>query len=252
MKRLMLPVTIMLVGCGGGGESGEAAGGGDTAYEAAQPLGTGSVAGVINFSGAAPANPAIDMAEEPECVAKYEDTPMDPVAVVNDGKLANVFVRVVGGLPGGPYPAPSEPSVIDQDGCLYNPRVLGVMVDQPLEIRNSDPLLHNIKAVPTENRGFNISQPREGMTTTRRFRTPEIMVPLECNVHGWMKAYVGVSEHPYFATSGEDGTFSIGGLPAGTYQIEAWHERFGTLAAEVTVGDGETASLEFTFSAGTS
>ena len=78
------------------------------------------------------------------------------------------------------------------------------------------------------------------------------MVPFECNVHGWMKAYIGVSEHPYFATSGADGTFSITGLPAGTYQVEAWHERLGTQTAEVTVGDGETGSVGFSFSAGTS
>jgi hypothetical protein len=174
------------------------------------------------------------------------------VVVVSGGKLGNVFVRVVGGLPDGPYPTPSAPAVIDQDGCLYQPRVLGVMVDQALEIRNSDPLMHNIKAVPSENRGFNISQPRAGMTTTRRFSTPEVMVPFECNVHGWMKAYIGVTEHPYFATSGADGAFSITGLPAGTYQLEAWHERFGTLTAEVTVGDGQTEAVEFNYSAGTS
>ena len=121
------------------------------------------------------------------------------------------------------------------------------MVGQDLEIRNSDPIMHNIKAVPIENRGFNISQPKAGMTSTRSFRTPEIMVPLECNVHGWMHAHVGVMEHPYFDVSGADGSFTIEGLPAGTYQIEAWHEVFGTRTGSVTVADDETGAVAFTF-----
>ena len=187
------------------------------------------------------------MADEPDCVAKFTGTPVDPIVSVTDGHLANVFIRVVGGLPGGPYPMPSGPARINQDGCLYTPRVLGAMVGQPIEISNSDPLLHNIKAVPTENRPFNLSQPRAGMTTTRTFNTAEVMVPLECNVHGWMNAYVGVVDHPYFAVSGADGSFTIGGLPAGTYQVEAWHETLGTQTGEVTVEADGSASLNLTF-----
>jgi len=137
--------------------------------------------------------------------------------------------------------------VIDQDGCLYHPRVFGVMAGQPIEIRNSDPVLHNIKAVPTANRGFNISQPGQGMKTTRTFSTAEIMVPLECNVHGWMNAFVGVMSHPFFATSGPDGSFSIQGLPAGTYELEAWHEKLGTRTLSVTVAENGTAAAEFSF-----
>ena len=244
MRRLLATSVIVCVACGGGDAG--SAGGGDEAAVAA-PLGNATISGVVNFAGAAPANPAIDMAEEPECAAKYSESPTNPVVSVADGKLASVFVRVVGGLPGGPYPMPSSTPAIDQDGCLYNPRVMGVMVGQEFEIRNSDPLLHNIKAVPTENRLFNISQPRAGMTTRKTFNAPEIMVPLECNVHGWMNAYIGVVEHPYFATSGEDGAFTIGGLPAGTYQLEAWHETLGTQTAEVTVAEDGTVTVEFTF-----
>lgn len=250
MKRLLLPAVMLLIGCGGGESGGaESTGGEETASVA--PLGTAAIAGSVNLTGTPPDNPMIDMSEEQACVDAHGATTADPVVVANDGKLANVFVRVVGGLPGGPYPQPTQPAVVDQSGCLYHPRVLGVMVGQDLEIRNSDPMLHNIKAVPTENRGFNISQPRAGMTSTRSFATPEVMVPLECNVHGWMKAYVGVTDNPYFATSGEDGGFSIGGLPAGTYQLEAWHELFGTTTTEVTVAEGETATVDFSFAAGT-
>jgi hypothetical protein len=125
--------------------------------------------------------------------------------------------------------------------------VFGVLVGQSIEIRNSDPVLHNIKAVPSANRGFNISQPTQGMTTTRRFDTPEVMVPLECNVHGWMNAWVGVLTHPFFAVSAENGSFTIGGLPAGTYEVEAWHETMGTKTATVTVAEGAAATVEFSF-----
>ncbi len=248
MRHLVACSIIGVLACGGG--EGGSDGGDDAATVA--PLGTASINGVVTFDGTPPANPTIDMADEPECVAKYTDDARDPIVSVTDGMLANVFVRVTGGLPAGPYPMPASPAVIDQDGCLYHPRVLGVMVGQDLDIRNSDPLQHNIKAVPTEQRGFNISQPRAGMTTTRSFNTPEVMVPLECSVHGWMNAYLGVVDHPYFATSGADGTFSIPGLPAGSYTLEAWHETLGTRTLEVEVDDGGSVTVTLVFGSSTS
>jgi hypothetical protein len=122
------------------------------------------------------------------------------------------------------------------------------MAGQSLTILNSDSLLHNIKAVPTANRGFNVSQPRAGMTRDQVFTEPEIMVPLECNVHGWMNAYVGVVAHPYFATSGENGAFTIGGLPPGTYQRRLGSS-LGTKTAEVTIGPDGAGTVTFTFGA---
>jgi len=249
MRRMFLLATACSVLACGGGESGGNAADGDAGggAQTAAPLGSGVLSGVVNFDGTPPRNPPIDMSTESECASAYANGPSDPVVVVTGGKLKNVFVRVTGGLPAGPYPTPGQPAVIDQTHCLYEPRILGVMVNQPLEIRNSDPLLHNIKAVPQQNRPFNISQPRAGMTTTRTFAEPEIMVPLECNVHGWMQAYVGVVEHPYFATSAEDGTFRIQGLPPGTYQIETWHESLGTRTGEVTIGPDGQGSVTLTY-----
>ena len=252
MRRLLLGTVLAVLACGGGeeGANASAAGAEGAAGGAADtgPRGSGVIAGTVSFTGTVPANPAIDMSEEPACRDKHTGGVQNVQYAVKDGKLGNVFVHVKSGLPqGARYSAPSQPVVLDQDGCLYEPRVFGVMVGQPLEIRNSDPLLHNIKAVPTENRGFNISQPTEGMKTTRTFNTAEVMVPLECNVHGWMNAFVGVKEHPFFATAGEDGTFRIEGLPAGTYEVEAWHEKLGTRTTTVTVTEGATATADFSF-----
>src|SRR5437870_5824942 len=138
--------------------------------------GAKAVGGTVKFTGTAPANPKIDMSEEPTCKAKTPNA-VDPVVVVNKGGLANVFISVKSGLPaGGKYTAPTTPVTIDQSGCLYHPRVLGVMVNQPIEIKNSDAVLHNIKAVPKKNRGFNISQPSAGMKTTRSFAVAEAPV----------------------------------------------------------------------------
>jgi len=211
-----------------------------------------TITGKVKFTGARPTNPRIDMTEEAACKAKYKTTPptAETVVVNANGTLENVFVYVKAGLPAdAKYPTPATPVVIDQDGCRYHPHVLGIMVGQSLEIRNSDPVLHNIKAKPVKNRPFNVSQPSAGMKTTRTFAASEVMIPLECNVHGWMNAYVGVLPHPFFAVTGADGSFSIKGLPAGTYTIEAWHEKYGTQTATVTVPATGTKAADFTFAA---
>jgi len=257
MRRMMLGAAALALGVWGcGGKSADNASAGSTGSGsgaaapsgAAGPTGTASVSGVIHFTGAAPANPKIDMSQESACAGKYQSPPTDPQYVVKDGKLGNVFVYVDSGVPNGAKYTAAAADTIDQNGCLYHPRVFGAVVGEDIVIKNSDNVLHNIKAVPKVNRGFNISQPSAGMTSKRTFASPEVMVPLECNVHGWMHAYVGVLPHPFFATSGEDGSFSIKNLPAGTYTIKAWHEKLGTQQTTVTVGAGETKTADFTFS----
>jgi plastocyanin len=221
------------------------------AVASAGALGAASVSGEVKFVGQPPANPAIDMSEEPKCKADYTTTPHERIVVVNpNGTLADVFVYVKTGLPSdAKYPTPSTPVVIDQKGCMYHPRVFGIMVGQTLEIRNNDPLLHNIKALGKDNRPFNISQPAAGMTTNRTFTAPEVMLPFECNVHGWMHAYAGVLPHPFFATTGTDGKFTIANLPAGTYTVEAWHPKYGAQTTTVTVADGEAKTVGFSYAA---
>src|SRR5882757_8548341 len=181
----------------------------------------GTITGKIKFTGIAPKNPTIDMSDETVCKTKYKTTPTEENVVAGPANaLANVFVYVSAGVPATQqFTAPTTPVILDQDGCRYHPHVFGVMVGQPLEIKNSDPLLHNIKALAKKNRGFNVSQPNAGMTKNVTFTAPELMVNLECNVHGWMHAYLGVRPDPFFAVTGPDGSFSIKGLPPGSYTI---------------------------------
>ena len=209
-----------------------------------------TVTGKVKFVGKAPANPLIDMSEEAKCAAKYTTPPREPIVQVNaNGALANVFVYVKTGLPAdAKYPTPATPVTIDQSGCLYHPRVFGIMVGQTLAIKNSDGILHNIKALGKKNRPFNISQPTT-MTTNRSFTTVEVMLPFECNVHGWMHAWAGVLAHPFFSATGTDGSFSIKGLPPGTYTLEAFHEKYGTQTATVTVKAAEAKTADFTYTA---
>ena len=168
----------------------------------------------------------------------------------SDGKsLANVFVYVKDGLGNYVYDLPTAPVTLDQDGCRYHPHVFGIRVNQPLEIVNNDPTLHNIHALPENNREFNTGQPIEGMKMTHTFTAVEVMVPFKCDVHGWMNAYVGVLDHPYFAITDVAGKYTLEGLPPGTYTIEAWHERLGASTQSVTLGPKETKDVPFTFNA---
>ncbi len=245
-------MVFAAVGCGGGGETGEDNPPAQTDAPAApaQVADAATLNVVVNFAGAAPAMAAIDMAEEKVCADKHSGGAKVEDVVVNGGKLQNVFVYVKDGL-SGTHAAPSDNVTIDQNGCVYQPHVAGVMVGQNLVFKNSDGILHNVKAVPTANRGFNITQPSAGDAAPKVFTTKEVMVPVECNVHGWMKSYVGVLDHPYFAVSGTDGGAKIGNLPPGTYTLEAWHEKYGTQTQSVTVGPNESKDVVFNFSAKT-
>jgi len=253
---LMTALLPALLACGGksddaGSDDGAVAGG--DANAAAAPAGGGAIEGTVRFTGNAPANPAIDMSEEEACAKQYTGQPTDSVVIVHDGKLQDVVVYVKSGLPAGQkWAVPAQAVVVDQKGCQYHPKNLAMMAGQKFEIRNSDPVLHNIKAVPTKNRGFNISQPSAGMKTERTFTAEEMGLPLQCNVHSWMHANVSVLPHPFSAVSGDDGTFRITGLPAGTYELEAHHVRLGTRTMSVTVPETGSATADFTFGAAAS
>jgi plastocyanin len=167
--------------------------------------------------------------------------------VGSDGKsLGNVFVYVKDGLGNYVFDAPTETAKIDQQNCRYHPHVFGMRVGQKLEIVNSDPTMHNIHAMPKTNSEFNTAEPMP-MKTEHVFNTKEVMVPFKCDVHGWMNAYVGVMDNPYYAVTDKDGKFELKSLPPGTYTIEAWHEKLGVTSQSVTLGAKETKDVTFTF-----
>jgi plastocyanin len=158
------------------------------------------------------------------------------------------FVRIAGGLEGKHFGVPAEPVVVDQAGCAYRPHVVGAVAGQTIRFLNSDETLHNVNAVCTANKRFNVSFPMKGITHEKQFTTPE-MVHLKCQVHPWMSAYVGVSDHPFFAVSEADGRFAITGVPPGDYSVEIWHETFGKQNVNVTVPPSGTATADATFKA---
>ena len=214
------------------------------------PATAGELTGKVVLNGTAPKNELIKMNADPECGKVNQGPQSQETFTVGAGNtLQNVFVYVKDGLGNYTYDIPKTSVVIDQKGCRYHPHVFGIRVGQPLEIVNSDPTLHNIHAMPRENMEFNTGQPVQGMKTTKTFTDNEVMVPIKCDVHGWMNAYVGVLNHPYFAVSGADGKFDIKTLPPGTYTIEAWHEKLGSATQKVTIGPKQTQDITFTFTA---
>ncbi len=251
-------LALTVFACGGGNKNQDLlndTGGGSTAASGGGPkvdaATAGEVKGVVSLDGMAPKNEAIRMNADPVCIREAKGPQaQESYMVGSDGKsLANVFVYVKDGLGSFSYDPPTDMAKIDQRECRYHPHVFGVRVGQPIEIINDDPTLHNIHAVPKVNSEFNNGQPIQGMKMTHVFDKPEVMVPFKCVRHGWMNAYVGVLDHPYFAVTDAAGSFDIKNLPPGTYTIEAWHEKLGTMQAKVTVGAKETKDVPFTFKA---
>jgi plastocyanin len=251
---LGVALAATAIACGGGSKetpavvpAGGPAGGGSKVDEAT----AGGVKGAVMLDGTAPKNEPIKMNADPVCV-KANTTPQfqETFETGGDGKsLGNVFVYVKDGLGTYMYDPPTGQARIDQKDCRYHPHVFGVRVGQPIEILNSDPTLHNIHATPKANQEFNNGQPIQGMKMTHTFTAKEVMVPFKCDVHGWMNAYVGVLDHPYFSTTDKDGKFDLKSVPPGTYTIEAWHEKLGTQEQKVTIGPKETKEITFTFKA---
>src|SRR4051812_23269669 len=208
-----------------------------------------SVTGTITFDGKAPALKPLAMDAAPECAKKHSGpVPSEMLVLGNGNTMANILVYVSKGVPAGKtYPAPKTPVVLDQNGCQYKPHVMGIMIDQPYRILNSDGVLHNIHSLPKVNSSFNKPMPPTLKETTTTFTKPEPIFQIKCDVHPWMLAYIGVFTHPFYAVTGADGKFTISGLDPGTYEITAWHERLGTQTASVTVGASDTKSQNFKF-----
>ncbi len=231
--------------CGGNAAPPPAA----TAGPAVDPATAATITATVTFEGQPPAPEMITLTGDPKCVSENggPQRAVERIVVGDNQSLQNVFVYVKDGLVSFGFPIPSAPVVLDQDKCRYTPRVLGVRVGQTLQVHNSDPLLHNVRSNGVINQAFNKSTPLEGVSFNHTFATKEVMVPFKCDVHGWMSAYVGVLDHPYFGTTAQDGKVVLANLPPGTYTIEAWHETLGTRTQQVTIAAKESKDVGFTF-----
>jgi plastocyanin len=255
LRGLMAPALAFAVAtaaCGGGGNEPAPASSGAAAPAGApaatvDPATAATITGTIKLEGTAGKPQPIKMNADPVCVREGKGTTTEFIIAGEDGSLQNVFVYVKDGLGGRTFQPASQPVVLDQKGCHYTPHVFGIQVGQPLHITNSDPTLHNVHALPKANQEFNTGQPIQGMKYEHTFSAKEVMVPFKCDVHGWMNAYAGVLDHPFFAVTDASGKFELKGLPPGDYTIEAWHEKLGAQEQKITVGAKESKDANFSF-----
>ncbi len=246
-------VALAFVGCGGKKEEAPTASPSASAPAGGKTIdaGTaGSVAGTVTLDGKAPAAKAINMSAEPYCQKAHASPVVPPEVVTGEkGALANVVVFVKDPMGDYVFQTPSASVVLDQKGCMYDPHVIATMAGQTVEVKNDDQTTHNIHPMPKDNREWNKSQPPGAAPIDDSFARAELAIPVKCNVHPWMKSYIFVFKHPYYAVTGKDGSFTLSNLPPGTYTIEAWQEKYGTLDQSVTIGPKESKTVSFTFKA---
>lgn len=260
---LSIALSLLALGsaCSGGGPTNTANSnaGGATADVGPYSGPTGTISGVISFNGTPPAPRKIDTTADPVCGQKNPNLMTDDT-LVKDGKLANTFVyvkegTVEAGKKIGDYswPTPTTAAKLDQNGCHYAPHVLGVQVNQKIDITNSDATQHNIHWTPKLNPEWNQSQANGAPPIEKSFSRAEVLVPVKCNQHPWMKGYIGVLKHPLFAVSSDTGAFEIKGVPPGTYTVVAWKEGGANgeeKTMQVTVPANGSAKADFAFGAG--
>ncbi len=237
---------LLLAGCSKKEEtptSESAAPAGAPAATPIDPATVASVSGTVKFDGAAPKPAKIDMSQDPACKGANQSETM----AVDNGNLANVFVYVKEGLGDRAFAAPAEAASLDQQGCRYHPHVLGVMVGQKVEIKNDDPTTHNIHPTPANNREWNESQPPKAAALEKDFAREEIMLPVKCNQHPWMKMYINVVKSPFYAVTGADGKYEIKGLPPGDYTLAFVQEKLGEQTQKVTLAAKDSKTVDASF-----
>ena len=209
----------------------------------------GVIRGTIHFTGKKPAAKVISLDADPQCEKMHAGATLtdDGVVLGAGGAVGNVFVYLKTGLEGKTFAVPAAAAVMDQKGCWFGPRVLGMQTGQVLQVTNSDPVTHNIHPQPRKSRDWNQSQAPGDAPLRRKFAVPEVMIPVKCNVHNWMHAWIGVVDHPYFAVTGTDGTFEIRNVPPGNYTVAVWQETLGSDEQAVTLAASAKSELTFTF-----
>jgi plastocyanin len=207
------------------------------------PATAATVSGTVKLEGAAPKPAKIDMSQDPNC--QGSNTAENIVA--SDGHLANVFVYVKEGLGNRTFDIPKDSVTLIQSGCKYHPHVIGVMAGQTIKIVNGDPTTHNIHPTPKDNREWNESQATQAPPLEKNFAREEIMLPVKCNQHPWMRMFVNVTKSPFYAVSGPDGKFEIRGLPPGEYTLAFVHEKLGEQTQKVVLAAKDSKTVEVTF-----
>jgi plastocyanin len=250
---ILLAAALTLSGCkpDAAVKKAETIGSGAPPAAAAAPSpDAGTITGTIHFTGKPPARTPIDMSMDPACAMAPGENDAEQYMVAN-GKLANVYIYVKAGAPASMAPAGTTPVVLDQKGCRYTPHVIALQQGGSVEFRNSDPTMHNIHTTPSAggNPTLDVSQSPLGSPQTRQFNQPETMLPVRCNNHPWMNAFINVATTPYFAVSGADGAFTITGLPPGNYTLAAVHEKLPEQVMQVSISPKGTAKADFTFAA---
>jgi len=236
-----LAALAALVSAGCKDKPGDSGAGPKPAVTKPAPTGSGVIQGTVKFVGAVPAPEPWGGAANADCRSLHPETIQ--LVRVQDGKLQDAFVYVKDGLPEGTYDTPEKVVTVDQKACEFEPRVLGVMADQPIEFGNSDAFMHNVKS-PEFNQGL----ATRGIKMKLKLANEGVMVPIRCDVHPWMRAFAGVMSHPYFDVTKADGAFRLAGLVDGEYTVVAWHEKLGTREQKVKVAGGAPASVDFELS----
>lgn len=212
------------------------------------PATVATVEGKVTYDGPLPAKKRISMDAEAECQKLHPEPVYEASLVVGtDRALANAFVYIKSGLEGKTFPPPTTVVEINQQGCQFAPRIVGLRKLQTISVKNSDPVSHNIHPMPVNNREWNQQQSPGTPNLTRRFGFPEVMIPVKCNVHAWMRSYIAVLEHPYFAVTGSDGSYRFENLPPGQYVVAVWHEKLGELTQPLTVAPKSSGQLSFLY-----
>jgi len=254
MRRAWLAAAALLAGaCGNAPEKKEAKPAAESPrpveYFHPDPATAGSLTGTVYFRGTRVPRQVISMESEEGCQKLHAGKPVydEPVLTGKDAGLANVFVYIQAGLEDKKFEPTKDPAIIDQHGCMFAPRVIGVRPGQTLDLKNSDPVSHNIHPMPANNREWNEQQSPGTPDVQHRFARPEVMIPVKCNVHSWMHAWIGVVDHPYFAVTASDGRFEWKNVPPGDYTVAVWHEKLGEQKQQVHLAASGTVAVHFTY-----
>jgi len=207
---------------------------------------TGTIAGTVRFDGAVPAMAEVRFGGFGECAAQHSGTVYAGDVLVKDGLVENAFVWLKDGLGDRVFAVPEAPVEVDQVGCLYEPRIAGAQVGQTVRFVNGDQLLHNVRGTPKASAQWNVSLSRRGASRDIVVERPEVMVSVRCDLHPWMQSWLGVVDHPYFALTAADGTFTLRDVPPGDYAVAVWHERLGVAETRVSLAAKGSATADFT------